>query len=140
MGSSRALQIFFHDHCWYYSILGLLTGFLILFVPFVLGGIGAGDVKLLMALGAFLGAGAVIRIGLYGAVAGGLISTLILIRNYGMMQVTYRLSFLFTSIGNMQNRKVRRAQPQKKKLYIPYGLAIFMGLVINCIGGFLIWG
>ncbi len=37
------------------SILGLITGFLLLIIPYLMGGMGAGDVKALAALGALLG-------------------------------------------------------------------------------------
>ena len=50
---------------------GWLVG-LLLFLPlFALGGLGAGDVKLLAALGAWLGPRDVVYVALYGAIAGG---------------------------------------------------------------------
>ena len=39
------------------ALLGLLAGFVLLLIPYLLGGMGAGDVKALAALGALLGAG-----------------------------------------------------------------------------------
>ncbi len=49
-----------------------------LFLPiFVLGGMGAGDVKLLGALGAWLGPVAVVWVALYSGVAGGLLGLLV---------------------------------------------------------------
>jgi prepilin peptidase CpaA len=53
------------------SILGWVVG-LILFFPFyALGGLGAGDVKLLAALGAFVGPVAAVWLALFTSIAGG---------------------------------------------------------------------
>jgi prepilin peptidase CpaA len=57
-----------------WSAAGWLAG-LALFLPlFVLGGMGAGDVKLLAALGAWLGPGEVLWVALYAAIAGGVMA------------------------------------------------------------------
>ena len=53
------------------SLQGLLLGGALLFIPFLLGGMGAGDVKLLAAIGALKGSSFVLRAFLYGALAGG---------------------------------------------------------------------
>ena len=37
------------------SLLGFIVGFLIFLLPFILGGMGAGDVKLMAAIGAVMG-------------------------------------------------------------------------------------
>ena len=55
-----------------------------LFLPFfLLGGMGAGDVKLLAALGAWLGPSEVVYVGLYTSIAGGAIALMVaLTRGY----------------------------------------------------------
>jgi prepilin peptidase CpaA len=128
----------FNPKPWYFSVAGLCAGFLILLIPYILGGIGAGDVKLLMALGAFLGAGSVVWIGLYGGIAGGVLSLFILVKQYGFINAKYRLYLLLTSIGNKENRQI--LQSQTSKLVIPYGVAIFIGLIISLAEGPFIWG
>jgi len=56
---------------------GWLLG-LALFMPFyLLGGLGAGDVKLLAALGAWLGPTEIVWVALYGAVAGGVLAVFV---------------------------------------------------------------
>jgi prepilin peptidase CpaA len=52
------------------SILGLLTGFALPFALFVLGAIGAGDVKLLAGIGAWLGPAGILAVFLLEAVIG----------------------------------------------------------------------
>ncbi len=130
------LNLLFNPRDWYFPFLGLIAGFLILIIPFVMGGIGAGDVKLLMALGAFLGAGAVIRIGLYGAVAGGLISLAALVKHRGFQYIKAKIYLIFTFRWSLKNRQQIQAESQRPKIFIPYGLAIFFGFLASMFGMF----
>ena len=57
-----------------WSAAGWLAGALIFIVPFALRGLGGGDVKLLAALGAWIGAGDVVWVALYAGVAGGVMA------------------------------------------------------------------
>jgi prepilin peptidase CpaA len=54
-----------------WSLAGWGLGALLFFPWFALGGMGAGDVKLLAALGAWLGPDSVLWVALYAAIAGG---------------------------------------------------------------------
>jgi prepilin peptidase CpaA len=56
----------------------MAAGLGLLLLPCILGWMGAGDVKLLGAIGALQGPLIVLRAGLYGAVVGGLLSALVL--------------------------------------------------------------
>ena len=55
------------------SLLGAGMGFVLLLLPYLMGGMGAGDVKLLAVIGAFGGAPFVLTSFLYGAVIGGIV-------------------------------------------------------------------
>src|SRR5262245_34762910 len=55
------------------SLSGFGLGIGLLFIPFVLGWMGAGDVKLVGAIGAVLGAGWVPRVLFYAVLAGGVL-------------------------------------------------------------------
>ena len=66
----------------YMSLLGTLVGFILLIIPYILGGMGAGDVKLLMVIGSFGGLKLVIYAFFIGAIIGGLISVGIYINNF----------------------------------------------------------
>jgi prepilin peptidase CpaA len=59
------------------SLAGWLVGVAIFFPVFALGGMGAGDVKLLGALGAWLGPVTVIWVGLYSGIAGGILGIIV---------------------------------------------------------------
>lgn len=54
-----------------HAALGWLVGVVVFFLPFALGGLGGGDVKLLGALGAWLGPGDALWLALYTGAAGG---------------------------------------------------------------------
>jgi prepilin peptidase CpaA len=59
------------------ALAGWLTGVAILLPVFALRGMGAGDVKLLGALGSWLGPGTILWVGLYSGIAGGLIGLIV---------------------------------------------------------------
>ena len=74
-GSSAAAVLFFGVTGGWAGVLASLEGWAVgclLFLPwFLLGGMGAGDVKLLAALGAWAGPGAAVWMALYAGLAGG---------------------------------------------------------------------
>ncbi|MGE5605092.1 MAG: prepilin peptidase [Bacteroidota bacterium] len=129
------LNLIFNFKSWHLSLLGLLVGLLILLIPFILGGIGAGDVKLLMALGAFLGVKKIISVGLCSGVAGGVLALLALTLQDGPVKVRHRLVLLVSSIWDKDIRRVIFRPDQTSKLVIPYGPAILIGLIVG-----LVWG
>jgi prepilin peptidase CpaA len=59
------------------ALAGWVVG-CVLFIPFfLLGGMGAGDVKLLAALGAWLGPGEALWLAIYASIAGGIVAVVI---------------------------------------------------------------
>lgn len=98
------------------SLQGLLVGFILLLVPFLLGGIGGGDVKFLAALGAIMGPEFVFRSCLYGAVVGGLIALYLMIKEKRLAHLT---------VGVMSGHF-----PTSQRFF-PYGLALVAGAVIH---------
>ena len=66
-----------------FSLKGLLTGFAILVIPFLAGGMGGGDVKLHCALGCWLGVWGVCNLFLYAAPVGGIMAIVITTKSGG---------------------------------------------------------
>jgi prepilin peptidase CpaA len=67
---------------------GCAVGLVLFFPLFALGGMGAGDVKLLAAIGAWLGPTGALWTGLYGAIAGGIMALVVaLARGYASTAV-----------------------------------------------------
>jgi prepilin peptidase CpaA len=56
------------------SLAGWGLGLAVFLVPFALGGLGAGDVKLMAALGAWLGPGTVLWLAAYTAISGAVLA------------------------------------------------------------------
>ena len=79
-----------------HGALGWLAGSVIFILPFALGGLGGGDVKLLAALGAWLGPADVLWLSLYTGVAGGVLALVISAR-YGYLGTAIQnIKLLFT--------------------------------------------
>jgi len=111
------------------SLLGAVTGFSLLLLPYLMGGMGAGDVKLLMVIGAFGGALFVFTSFLYGAVIGGLISGLLLIRRKALGN-TLKYILLFSPVLKKPqhfNESMNNVRQEK----FPYGIAIVLGTLIT---------
>ena len=73
------------------STMGWAVGIAIFFVPFALGGLGAGDVKLLGAIGAWLGPMNALWVGLYAGAAGGILAIFVALTK----------GYLFEAVGNV---------------------------------------
>ena len=112
-------------------ILGFTFGLLLLLLPYILGGMGAGDVKLLAAIGSIVGYKNIILIFIYSGLSGLLLVLLWIIVS------PERIKFLITT------GQLLPAVDKKQK--IPYGIAIFLGtalFVLFSSGNFfniLIW-
>ena len=71
------------------AVAGWLTGVLLFSPIFLLRGIGAGDLKLLGAFGAWLGPMMALSIGLWGAIAGGVLAVVVALA-HGYLAVAFR--------------------------------------------------
>lgn len=69
-----------------FSLAGLALGFGVMLVPYMVGAMGAGDVKLMMAAGAFLGVTTTFQAFLFTSFAGGLYAILMLARRKGALR------------------------------------------------------
>jgi prepilin peptidase CpaA len=120
------------------ALLGLSTGFSLLIVPYLLGGMGAGDVKALAALGALLGAGTILQVALYMFLAGGLMSILHYLCNRNpLTQCRAGLNaltvFLYT-----RDIKILKPDSNSVSLRFPYAAAIAFGFFAHSWWGNLI--
>ena len=64
-----------------FSALGLATGIGLLLIPYILGGMGAGDAKLMGAVGAILGTKSVFMAFLFTAIVGGIYAVILILLN-----------------------------------------------------------
>lgn len=134
------------------SCLGMIVGIGILFIPFSLGWIGAGDAKLLGAIGAIFGARGAAFSMLYGAIAGGLMSAVVLLRHrrLGLFVVsclTWVAGFIGRAIPGTIGRSLRSLRRAgapvpalNSGLQVPYSVAISIGMIIAIVTGFSVIG
>src|SRR5262245_50493918 len=73
---------------------GWVVGAAVFFLPFALGGLGAGDVKLLAALGAWLGPHDAIWVALYTGIAGGIGALIVAAANGYLKQALTNVKLL----------------------------------------------
>lgn len=111
-----------------FSLAGLALGIALFFVPFILGGLGAGDVKLLGVVGALKGAEFVLYSFLLTAILGGIFSLSFLLYKGKLRESLFRIImgvkiFVFSrgKLGQFLNLE------EEKAVKLPYGVAIALG-------------
>jgi len=118
-----------------FSLFGIIAGIGLLIIPYFLDKIGAGDAKLLGAIGSFIGAKSVFISFLYTAVAGGLYALLIMFlyknKYNGYFKNFYYSGVNFVVTGKFYSFEDREDISQRPKLC--YGLAIAAGTGIFII-------
>ncbi|WP_156290351.1 A24 family peptidase [Oceanobacillus salinisoli] len=121
------------------SFLGFLTGLGILLIPYLMGGMGAGDVKLLALVGAIKGASFVFMASIYMALIGGLIGVIILLFRKGFFHRIKSIIFSISSIRYGIKVPLGLDKEALQTTY-PYGVAIAGGAVMAFMlnGGLLL--
>ncbi|MBS3900508.1 MAG: prepilin peptidase [Dethiobacter sp.] len=111
---------------------GFFTGILLLFIPFVLGGIGAGDVKMLGTVGAFLGSSLVVQVMLASAVAGGAYALIVMLNNKCLLRRLRNICRAIYSSAIVREKTYFESlqDPAAEQQTIPYGAAITAGVII----------
>lgn len=118
-----------------FSLAGLGTGLLLLLIPYLMNGLGGGDVKLMGVVGAFLGAKAVAAAFLFIAVIGGIygINMLLLHREHfrGFFKNRQAAVFEFLLTRRIPTGSYAQCSSLPR---LKYGLAITLGtgLYIIC--------
>ncbi len=118
----------------YLSLCGLSLGLMLLVVFYFLGGMGAGDVKLMGAVGAMLGPGGVFDAFLYTAVIGGLYALFLLIMNGNLLKTLGRYGCVLRTFILTRSFMVPPAAERKKMPALCYGVAIAAGTLLSVFG------
>ena len=122
-----------------FSAGGLILGIAFFLIPYMLGGMGAGDAKLMGALGAMLGPKGLINAALIVALVGGVYAVVLLIinRRYGKEFLGRNLLVLRTFAVTRQISPVP-VIGQEDRPVLCYGLAIAFGTILYV--GLSLWG
>jgi len=125
------------------GLLGSLAGLLVaggaLMVPFALGGIGGGDVKMMAAVGALLGPRVSFGALLVGMALGGVIMAIHLARLGRLRQTVQTVGAMATTSvlgGSLEPLRVSAAQPGAIALpySVPLGIGILVALAFGGVG------
>ncbi len=111
-----------------FSLRGLCLGFIIFLVPYCLGGMGAGDVKLMSVVGAVLGCGQTLMALLFIAVCGGIIAMGLMISRGTTRQTLSRLFMSLLFFGAYRDAALLKVNKEDTQDGIPYALAITGGV------------
>lgn len=120
-----------------FTYTGLFIGILLLIIPFILGGLGAGDVKMLGMIGAFTGYAMVVQIMLASAVVGGIYALIVMLAGRKLMSRMWRIiQGLYLFAATKKTVYCSNIQDQDaEKNAIPYGVALSAGVIIIYVLG-----
>ncbi|MBV8715942.1 MAG: prepilin peptidase [Chloroflexi bacterium] len=101
------------------ALTGAGLGLALLLPFYMMRAIGAGDVKLLAAIGALIGPSMLVSVAVYGALVGGAMSVFVLVRR----------RLLLRTLGDMLAGEVRA----RSGATAPYGVAIASGMYLSLL-------
>ncbi len=119
-----------------HSVIGALFGFCILFMLFLMGGMGAGDVKLMAGVGAWLGMPGAFLLLLAASLATGVYSLVVIVLNGRFRQTWVNLQIIFHRaaaisrhlVADDRVEEVAQSSDRRSRL-IPFGAMMAIGLL-----------
>jgi prepilin peptidase CpaA len=118
------------------SAAGLGLGFLIYFVLYLLHGMGAGDVKLMAALGAIAGPGYWFWIFVFAAVLGAVCGVALALAKGRLRSTLWNVAYLVRELASLRRPYLRHRELDlhyEKALRMPHGAAIGMAVIALAI-------
>jgi prepilin peptidase CpaA len=113
-----------------FSTAGMATGIALLVILYIMGGMGAGDVKLMGAVGSFLGAKATLAAFLFIALAGGVYSLAIILVRRDVFKGFFSEKLLILSSMVLLGQYVPiETGNTRQKPRLKYGVAIAVGTI-----------
>ena len=119
-----------------FSLLGTLLGLVILISFYILGGVGAGDVKLLAGCGAWLGPITTFYLFIFSGLATGVYAVALLIRSGGVTQamisfqiMACQVSAVARHLGREERIEDAIKRPDRRRRVIPFAAMVAVGLV-----------
>lgn len=125
------------------SLAGMAIGFVLFLLPYLCGALGAGDVKFVAAVGAWLGVQPMLPVVLIGCLATGVYALALLVLHGGYREAWanlrvafYRLMILGRQLRADDNlervQSVAQEQARRKRL-IPFSAMITVGIVFTIV-------
>jgi prepilin peptidase CpaA len=111
-----------------FSVLGLATGIGLLIIPYIFGGMGAGDAKLMGAVGAILGTKSVFIAFLFSALVGGIYAAVIILLNQKQFKGFFTKQLVTLKLFILTRKFIPDpVEENDKKPKLCYGVAIALG-------------
>lgn len=125
-----------------FSLVGLLVGFASLIVFYAMGGIGAGDVKLMSGVGAWLGLWMTLDVIIIAGLACGIYSLVVIIASGGWRRVWTNISILVFRVRTLaihfgaaeRVEKVVADVSNRHRRLVPFAAMVLMGIVAVIFG------
>jgi prepilin peptidase CpaA len=119
------------------SLMGILFGFAVLIVVYAMGGIGAGDVKLMAAIGAWLCMPLTFYVFVLGALASGLYAAVLVLSKGSLREtwielqvVLFRIMAFGQFLGADSRLEDEVMHPDRRRRLVPFGAMLAVGLVL----------
>lgn len=126
-------------HAWFggmngalFSLAGLATGLGLFFLIYLVGGIGAGDVKLMAAIGGFVGVYGVLSCGWLAIIVGGVYAIAAMCYEWGLAATGQR--FVYAACGVVLAGGTGWMKEFQLPFKLRYGLAIAGGTLLFLAG------
>ncbi len=122
------------------SLLGTLFGFGLLIVPYAMGGVGAGDVKLMAAIGAWLGMPLTFYVFIASGLAGGVYAIVLLALRNGLQDTAIHMHILWLRLTAFSRHlgsdarvesEVRR--DDRRRRLIPFAAMVAVGVIATFV-------
>ena len=114
------------------SLEGLATGLILFLIPYMVGGMGAGDVKLMGAVGSFLGPEGVVSAVVMAMLLGGVYAAVLMVSHWGLQESVNRIKSTFVRTARFQTPIPTTAQ--NVPLRLRYALVIGLGTILSQLG------
>jgi prepilin peptidase CpaA len=123
-----------------WSIVGASAGFALMILLYTMGGMGAGDVKFVTALGAWLGLPLTLYVLIAGCIAAGIYAAILLVTAASLretllnMQILWlRLACLGRHLGSEDRVEAEVRRSDRRRRLIPFSAMIALGLVATVL-------
>ncbi len=120
-----------------WSLLGTLVGFLLLLPPYAIGGMGAGDVKLLAGVGAWISVSHTVNAYCVSAIVGAVCAVLMVVARRAWKKHHDQFWMILNEILSIKNTDKLSdiaAERKPRMLLLPYGIPIAIGTI-----GYFVW-
>jgi prepilin peptidase CpaA len=115
-----------------WSLVGTVVGLGLLLPAYAIGGMGAGDVKLLAGVGAWVGGTITLYAFCVSAIVGGVIAVLMVICRRGVRKHYYQFLSIWNEVATIRDPEklsMLAAERKSSMLLLPYGIPIAIGTI-----------